>query len=61
VTPEPVQTQFGWHIIRLSIRAMRRRRRSTRSRSRSRIASSRRKWQAYVDGPEEDAKIEKKL
>jgi peptidyl-prolyl cis-trans isomerase C len=60
-TQQPVQTQFGWHVIQLE---------DTRAvtpppfdQVKAQIANSikMKKWQAYVDELEKKAKIEKKL
>lgn len=58
VTPEPVQTQYGWHIIRLE---------DTRDAPFDQMkqqlsqAIMQRKFQAYIDDLKKSAKIEKKL
>ncbi len=58
ITPEPVQTQYGWHIIRLD---------DTRDapfdQMKSQLSSGimQKKFQAYLDELKKNAKIEKKL
>lgn len=58
ITPEPVQTQYGWHIIRLD---------DTRDapfdQMKSQLSSAimQKKFQAYLDELKKNAKIEKKL
>jgi len=61
LTPEPVQTQYGWHIIQLE---------DTREsapppfdqvKDQVRKIVMQKKWQAYVDELKKGAQIEKKL
>ncbi len=59
ITPEPVQTQYGWHIIKLE---------DTRDAAafdqvKPQLTNGimQKKLQAYVDGLKKNAKIEKKL
>src|ERR1700733_14656034 len=58
ITPEPVQTQYGWHIIKLE---------DTRDapfdQMKSQLSNGimQKKFQAYIDGLKKNAKIEKKL
>ena len=58
MTPEPVQTQFGWHIIRLEDS------RDTpfdQMKAQLNNALVQKKFQAYIDSLKKNAKIEKKL
>jgi peptidyl-prolyl cis-trans isomerase C len=58
ITPEPVQTQYGWHIIKLE---------DTRDapfdQMKSQLSNGimQKKFQAYIDDLKKNAKIEKKL
>ncbi|HEY5264575.1 MAG TPA: peptidylprolyl isomerase [Steroidobacteraceae bacterium] len=61
ITPEPVQTQYGWHIVKLE---------DTREtvpppfdqmKTQLGKAVVQKKFQAYIDGLKKNAKIEKKL
>ncbi len=58
ITPEPVQTQYGWHIIRLD---------DTRDAPFDQLkpqlssALMQKKFQAYIEELKKNAKIEKKL
>jgi len=58
MTPQPVQTQFGWHIIRLEDS------RDTpfdQMKPQLNNALVQKKFQAYIDSLKKNAKIEKKL
>src|SRR6185437_271396 len=58
ITPEPVQTQYGWHIIKLE---------DTRDAPFDQMKAQltngimQKKFQVYIDGLKKNAKIEKKL
>jgi peptidyl-prolyl cis-trans isomerase C len=58
ITPEPVQTQYGWHIIKLE---------DTRDapfeQMKVQMTNSimQKKFQAYIENLKKNAKIEKKL
>jgi len=58
ITPEPVQTQYGWHIIKLE---------DTRDapfdQMKTQLSNGimQKKFQVYIDGLKKNAKIEKKL
>jgi len=58
ITPEPVQTQYGWHIIKLE---------DTRDAPFDQMKTQltngimQKKFQVYIDGLKKNAKIEKKL
>jgi peptidyl-prolyl cis-trans isomerase C len=58
VTPEPVQTQYGWHIIRLDDT-----RDSPFDTLKPQLSSAlmQKKFQAYIEDLKKNAKIEKKL
>jgi peptidyl-prolyl cis-trans isomerase C len=58
VTPEPVQTQYGWHIIKLVDT-----REAPFDQFKTQLSNGimQKKFQAYIDGLKTNAKIEKKL
>src|SRR5579863_512264 len=58
ITPEPVQTQYGWHIIRLDDT-----RDSPFDTLKPQLSNTlmQKKFQAYIDDLKKNAKIEKKL
>ena len=61
ITQQPVQSQFGWHVIKLEASRVADAPPFEQVKDRVKMLVQRKKLQTYLDGLREQAKIEKNL